>query len=186
MKKIIIIILVAIIVIGAGLYFYFWWTNSSEYGLSVIDVGTYSISIMKPGRKYCVENSEEKRARVKATKAREKQLEIDNPGDPLNWVNALMVDKCFGHYESAPSYPYEIGKGVYGKLANRANREFSHIVIEFAVYDNNDYQVGTFSITINNLQPHKKLRFEEPIPDNLYEASSHNPHCEIAKITVGR
>ena len=68
-------------------------------------------------------------------------------------------------------------------LTNRSTREFSDINIKFAIFDSNKYQIGTFNVHIDNLQPHKTCKFDEvlykqPFDDNVTYS------CEIIKITA--
>ena len=104
--------------------------------------------------------------------------------------------------------PVTIGKNVSGTLTNISNREFSNIIIELAIYDKSNNQVGIFNINIDNLQPHKTTKFDEALPSDLcyaidfkpnevtksdlgcpplpYIDNSGNSHCEIVRITAKR
>ncbi|MCD6427841.1 MAG: hypothetical protein J7L03_07100, partial [Caldisericaceae bacterium] len=72
------------------------------------------------------------------------------------WFNSPQYGLKITKFEI---HNYYNDEEIYGVLTNRTSREFSHIVIEFAAYDKDNYQVGTFSTIIGNLQPHSKTRF---------------------------
>ena len=66
--------------------------------------------------------------------------------------------------------PYPGSKRISFILINKSDREFSNIVIKLAVYKNINNQIGTFTINVENLQPHKTTKIDELLPVKFWDA----------------
>jgi hypothetical protein len=67
-------------------------------------------------------------------------------------------------------------------LKNFSRREFSDINLKFALYINNNEQIGTLEVHIDNLQPNKICKISQPLPSK-YQNVEH-ALCQLVKITV--
>jgi hypothetical protein len=185
-RSVIIIAILAILIIAAGSYL--WWINSPKYGLGVTNVKIYSITetterwVHGP---YTEEQEIEIEAWRKKENARIDEYRRTHPkasfADILEqWGSPWPPNlRYVGHteYDTATT-----GKGIRGELINRANREFSNIDVEFAIYNTPDNQIGEFSIHVDNLQPHKTYRFDEVLDKDLFDRGASS--CTVISITT--
>jgi hypothetical protein len=196
-KSIVIIAILAIPIITAG--FYFWLINTPKYCLKATDVRLYSRVEIFP--EICRSCTEEEEKYIKSVLDKDTTITIGDLLERFEKESILERAIC-----RDLDVPVTIGKNVSGTLTNVSNREFSNIVIELAIYDKFNNQVGIFNINIDNLQPHKTTKFEKALSSDLcyaidfkpneiaksdldcpslpYIDSSGNSHCEVVRITA--
>jgi hypothetical protein len=181
-KSVVIIAILAILIIAAGSYL--WWINSPKYGLRVTNVGNYPITKVVSEKWIPGPYTEEQEKEIEAWRKKEadriEEYRRTHPEQRFVFGTSVPPDlSSIGHteYDTVTT-----GKGIKGELMNRANREFSNINIEFAIYNTPDNQIGKFSIHIDNLQPHKTYRFDEVLDKDLFDKGASS--CEVISITA--
>ena len=70
-------------------------------------------------------------------------------------------------------------------LTNNSDREFSNIVIKVAVYKNVNNEVGTFTINVANLQPHKIAEIDDLLPVKFWDAIGFEKNAFYWDLKVG-
>ena len=64
-------------------------------------------------------------------------------------------------------WKWEIGeygiRYITGIIENKSNKTYSYVQVEFNLYDENDFQIGSTLANINNFEPNGKWKFKAMI-----------------------